>query len=262
MTYDLSRIIKDAENKWNDKSTQADMVSMYCETHYIYSGHIRIIDQHVRKAMKWKTFIGCRRFNSADIRGLYKIKCDVEGIWVLMHSTDVCDYFALCTPDGKYFRARIVKDTRTLKIAEAKIQGTTHQEYVNKRFHYSKYLYDRCNDVAIPEHIIVALSYGLLDDIPVDKLAITTINHKNRDHFDNRPENLEPVTDKENTLHKIVTNELIELGLFKSMDYRHCEIYKNLDKENKEHYIRALRDADSNSEQVNNNLLDEIVARK
>jgi len=261
---DLGELFETAAKLYDSKYEQIERSVAVVNNNIAVVNGIELKEQHVRKAFKINTLKNLDRFETSEICKRYHVNCDIDGIWLRLFISDTWDYFAMCTYDGKYLRARINKVKRKLVIGEAKQYGTTNREYINKRLHYSDYLFKRPQEIGISEHVLVAIAFGLFDKYAVNDLAILTVNHKNRNHYDNRPCNLEPLTDYENGVHRDVTNEIIKYDVFKSMSYDDCVRYKELNSEQHKEYIKLLKEQIkiNDSENINHDILEYIHSKQ
>lgn len=163
-----------------------------------------------------------------------------DAVWCNIHKTYKRSYFIVCLPtEGKIFKSILRRNNKNIELGDLHHYGTTQPDYKNVTLHYSHFIYDS-PDVGVTEHQLMAGCCGLMDKSTLLELATYTVNHRNRDHYDNRLNNLDFDTVYNNNLHKIVTNELLKLGLFHSMSTKAAITYRNLDKDTKIKYIQAL----------------------
>ena len=255
----LDELFNNKEIEFNNRYEQQLEYEYYVRKNLILIDNIQVLSAHVNRAFKVWVLRELPRMSTDDINKLYKINVQEQGVWIRLAECNKNDYYAFVTEDGVYKRARYNYRNSTLTMNVAKNYGTTNQDYSTKRLHYGRYVFDREKDyVGISLHSLVCVAYGLYDGLSVDKIAISHINHKNRNHYDNRPCNLEVSSVLENNTHKIMSQYLIDNNVFRSLDAKHSLIMRSWTDEQREDYIKTLKEImDSNcSEWINNDVID------
>lgn len=249
----------DFQNKYHQIETYSKLIDKVT----IIVDNTRLIDQHVRKAFKIDVLRKLPRYSTKEINKIYNINYDKDAFWIKLYENKNVHYFAVGTIDGYYLRAKINTDNNNLTINNPKNYGTTNNDYVNRQLAYSRFTFDRKEDLGITEHSLVALAFGMYDNLTLNELAVSSINHKNKNHYDNRPCNIEVVNIKDNIIHKKVSNQLISYGVFRSLDIEHSKKFINLDYRDRIIYIETLKNRikTDNDININNKLIDDIYSK-
>lgn len=260
----LEELFTIAKCIYDNKKEQVDYLVDFAQCNFLVYKGIYLIDQHIRKAFKINELRSCKRFRTIDVDEACNTNLGIDktAIWIKLHESARRAYFAVIDSEGKYYRARIEKKTKEVTMGEAKRYGTTKMDYNKSTFSYSKYLLDLDTDIGIPSHILVCVANGLYDEMALEDIAISAVNHKNRNHFDNRLENLEVCTAQENVDHKIVTNRLSELGLFNSMTAKNCSIFRKLPSNKQMEYILKLEKLYNNGQDNINDIVMEKILQE
>lgn len=258
----LDEMFNDERLAYTNRYEQIEMYKYFFNRN-IFMNRGRIITEvYMVGAFKIDALRKLPRYSTEEIKKVYNIEFE-DAIWLELYENENNVYYAVITSEGIYKRARINKNTHKLESGIAKNYGTTNQEYKTKKLHYSHYTFDRDEDLGISEHVLVCIANGYFDNFSIDDLAIITVNHKNRDHYDNRPCNLE-LTDMQGQVdHKIVSDILKTNGVLRSIDVKHCRLFKRLSDYYKDMYIKLLKlDIDKNSsEWFNNEVMDNFVSK-
>lgn len=257
----LQELFDCEELKVENKDHQIQMYRYIVYNKEFHSLGLRVLIPDLEKAYKLDVLRKLKRLSTDDVNKMLGTRIDTQGIWVVLARNSTSIYFAMVTESGVYNRARYIFKERALCMNVAKNYGTTNRDYNTKKFHYSKYLYDRKEDIGITEHTMVAVLNGLMDEMTIDELAAVYVNHKNKDHYDNRLCNLEICDVYENNLHKGIANLLIENEAFRSLDVKHAYILSKFNDKQFELYMNIVRESmkDNDSEWINNEILDELT---
>lgn len=261
MEYTLEQLFNTKAIKYNNRAEQIKIYEYFVKMHPLRINNNLVTKAQINRAFKVFILRELDRFTTEEINLKYNLNISELGIWIKLHETEKQDYFAFVTEAGIYKKARIDKSKNKMLISVANDYGRASMEYEHKRLSYSSHLFDKDVDVGISVHSLVCIAYGKYDGMQIDDIAGSSINHKNRNHYDNRPCNVEVSNIRGNNIHKIVSDLLEKYGVFRSLDVEHSLIIYGWDNKQKINYINTLKKCiDSNdSEWINNEIIDELL---